>query len=365
MRQPLRLIGINLAVFVAIFGLLEMAVRLFNPDFNDHRQFRETRPAPYQSAPYFSERFLRESFEQPGGYTTPPGRAYLLPNDYRGEYFNVRQHLRVTTGVPADATRRILMFGGSTLYSSEVPDAYTIASQLQRLVNRHGLPYAVINYGVSSLNSVQQLERLRDTPLRPGDIVVFYDGVNEVIQGVLYENAGDTIASNNNNRPAWQKQIARLAKHSALARLLLGNMQKNFVPADIPRLAARTTERYRRNLDLAEAHAQARQTRFFHFLQPTLFTLGHHKSYETTLAGYSLNPPQAGTVFSATYPLFNEMVAERAATGHADFDLSKHLDRLGQPVYLDFCHVNHIGNQAIAESIYQSLRPSLLASDPS
>jgi hypothetical protein len=111
-------------------------------------------------------------------------------DDYRGEYFNVTDGFRVTTDGPPDSKRRILLFGGSTLFGQEVPDEHTIASYLQRMVNDAGLQWRVANYGLPGMNASQQVSILKTVTLREGDIVIFYHGVNDIYY-VVFGGASD------------------------------------------------------------------------------------------------------------------------------------------------------------------------------
>ena len=88
----------------------------------------------------------------------------------------------------------VYLFGASTIYNSEVPDYLTVASQLQLFFNEHYKDrFIVQNYGTTTVTVAQQLERLKTISLRPGDIVVFYDGINDIIQGLFYASPEETM----------------------------------------------------------------------------------------------------------------------------------------------------------------------------
>lgn len=356
LRKILFLVFINILVLAGFLLALELGTRLLVETHSDNRSFRLTRPAPYRDAPYFSREFIEEAFTQPGGWETPPGTNLLLPNDYNGKYFHVEDGIRRTTDTPPGADRAIFLFGGSTMYNSEVPDAYTIASYLQRKLVAGGyVSYRVVNLGVTSVNTIQQLERLRLTDISNGDIVIFYDGVNEVIQGVLYGNAGDTIVNRDRNRPLWQKILYKIANHSVLARHTLDRIIKNYTIDNLDVRIQQTVSRYRKNIDEAEQFASARGARFLHFLQPNLFTLARPGEYENSLQKLEIIPVQAEKAFRSTYPFLVDIVEERSRQGHAEFNLTGVFDKLEKPVYLDFCHVNHVANEAIADAIFSGL----------
>jgi lysophospholipase L1-like esterase len=346
----------NVLVLAGMLALVEIGFRLSVEGYDDHRAFRATQPPPYDEAPFFSPEFIDESFAQPGGWRKLSGVNAIVPHDFRGEYFNVADGIRHTTEVPKRATATIYLLGGSTIYGSEVPDGYTIASYLQRKINKLRFAnHRVVNLGVTSVGTNQQVERLRMTTLAAGDTVVFYDGVNDVIQGVLYGNAGDTIFGNDRSRSLGHRLMYRLSKHSIATRYVLARTNANYRIANLDARVAFTAERYRSNLDEAERIARAQGASFVHFLQPTLYSLKRRGDYERELLTYGFVPVQAEEAFVAAYPELKKVVASRAVHGSADFDLTAIFDALEEPVYLDGWHINHRGNEVIAHHILTRL----------
>ena len=331
-------------------------MRLLVETHSDHKSFRQSQPEPYLDAAYFSADFINEAFEQPGGWTLLPGTNLLLPHDYKGKYFNVDDGIRRTTDIPPEATRQIYLFGGSTMYNSEVPDDQTIASHLQRMLVKNGYDsYRVVNLGVTSVNTIQQVERLLLTEISADDVVIFYDGVNEVIQGVLYGNAGDTIVNSDRSRPLWQKLFYKIANHSVLIRHALAKTAKNYKIDDVVKRVYRTVTQYRSKIDEAETHVIVHGAHFLHFLQPNIFSRVALNDYERGLLKLDLVPIQAENAFHSTYPRLAGVVRDRADMGHADFDLTAIFDGLEKSVYLDFCHVNHVASELIARAMLDAL----------
>ena len=118
-----------------------------------------------------------------------PGGRYLLPANRSGRYININDHRRRTTDAPDGAVNRVHFFGGSTLFCAEVPDQWTVASCLQRLLNEQPGPrLRVENYGACSMIARQQTEQLQARPIRPGDVVIFYDGFNDVYYPIYNGN---------------------------------------------------------------------------------------------------------------------------------------------------------------------------------
>lgn len=88
-------------------------------------------------------------------------------------------------------TRVVWMFGGSTLRASDAPFESSIPSKLALDFNQRLNPYsfALFNFGTNSFNSLLEIKYyqklLIEWPTRP-DLVVFYDGINDVNLFQLY-----------------------------------------------------------------------------------------------------------------------------------------------------------------------------------
>jgi hypothetical protein len=333
-------------------------------------EFRSSRPAPYQNADYFTDQFLQESMRcarlKPVG-----GSGFMIPGDCSGRYCNVHSGKRRTTDQPAEWTHRLLLFGGSTLFSQEVPDCWTVASCLQRLLNqRPGARWLVENYGACSMIAAQQTERLQQVQLRPGDLVIFYDGVNDVIYPIYNGNPrgwhlGEQHDGGVRRLSALQRGLYPLClahkKHSATARLLLRVLEHQ-PPHNVANRTAfehnlhAAEVGYEKALTAADQIATRQGACFVHILQPNLFTLKQHSRYERQLLDNDLQAlPGLDQAFALGYPCL------RAAIGKSDvqsFDLSDVLEARspGEEFYLDFCHVNHTANARIARGIFERTR---------
>jgi hypothetical protein len=131
--------------------LVEGGTRLFlalsgNPP-TSRLEFRLTRPPPYKNAAYFSEAFVTEQFRQPGGWHFQKELGFLLPGDMHGQFYNVENHQRRTTGQPVNSEHTVFLIGGPAV-CAEVPDDLTVPSLLQAELTRLGKRYWVENLGV-------------------------------------------------------------------------------------------------------------------------------------------------------------------------------------------------------------------------
>lgn len=364
-------LGLLTASVILALGLAEGGCRIstafFPPTPTTHYEFRLSRPPPYQNADYFSRAFVNESFAQPGGWKTDRSFGWI-PNDYRGRHFNVSDGKRKTTDAPplSSVQGRILVFGGSTVYCSEVPDSLTLCSCLQRVLNEHGQRnYKVENLGATTITIKQQLARLKLETIGPSDLVVFYDGVNDVIQSIFYNNPDGTIIDESRKQldglsavnRFFFKVHRRLAPYSAFVAVFLNPVKPaanaKEIDSAIVGVAAR---QYQQSLSQAAEYCQAKGARFAHFLQPCLLSATAKSPYEKRLLENGwLTAPGLALAFQTGYAALRRSCAEAGEAGVPNFDLSSCLDSRSEEVYLDYAHVNHVANQMIARAIYGHL----------
>lgn len=99
--------------------------------------------------------------------------------DCRGESLNIINGVRYTSDVPAIYQRKVHLFGDCNIFGYGTDDSHTIASRLQRKLNRIAKDSCrVINHGIQGLNVLCSLsfETIQNTSLKDGDILLFlYD----------------------------------------------------------------------------------------------------------------------------------------------------------------------------------------------
>ncbi len=357
---------------IAIFlSALELCARLYLEVFALPRRdydYRKKQPAPYKNAPYFSREFISESFKQPGGWQYPKGTRLIIPNDYSGTYFNVRNGTRVTAFQPEKFENTVYLFGGSTIYNAEVPDDLTIASQLQLFFKAHyGDRFIVQNYGTTTVTVAQQLERLKALVLKPKDIVVFYDGVNDIYQGLFYASPEETMIERNRRAAAEVSPARRVLfalyargeKWSSLVRLCCDPTNRSVPPhfadaAFLDQLLVSLKLRYKQTIEAAAARATKSQAKFYHFLQPHLFASNTFSEYEKQLLqNHYIVPRGLKEAFQKGYPALKAAIRQLPET-IPSYDLTEILNKRpsDSEYFLDSCHVNHEANRVIAAAIF-------------
>lgn len=132
----------------------------------------------------WAEQYFKESREI--GCEYYPYVGYRRKPNFHGEYVNLDENSIRKTWNPSlpndEKAVKIFVFGGSTTWGTGAKDEYTIPSYLSKKIYEEDYTVQVTNFGESGYTNTQELIRLQ-LELRKGnipDIVIFYDGVNEV-----------------------------------------------------------------------------------------------------------------------------------------------------------------------------------------
>ncbi|MFM7063514.1 MAG: SGNH/GDSL hydrolase family protein, partial [Actinomycetes bacterium] len=155
-------------------------------------------PAAMAGSPWWST----PAYQQARDYILNWIVAWRHENPYRfldasSAYINVVDGLRQTWSPPACDCRRLTvwLYGGSTTWGIGQRDDHTIASELARVAAENGVVLDVQNRGITGFTHWMEAERFAwDLTVNPRpDLVVFYDGVNEIYAG---NGANDFRATN-------------------------------------------------------------------------------------------------------------------------------------------------------------------------
>ena len=346
-----KIIFYNFCILLSLVLLLEFFffLRAKNTTlvYRSHYDFRKSQPEPYMGAKYFSGNFIDEWEKAPGGYTQVLNTKIIIPNNFEGKYINVENNLRVTKFQPLLYKNTIHVFGGSTIFGIEVPDDNTIPSFLQKKLNDANIIYKVKNYGVSSIIAKEQYERLKNmVEITKGDIVIFYDGANDILQKIYFENKEGFIGGDKKKEFFWVKILRKISKNSYFFSYIdnkitaTPTIQTDFSNESIV---------YLNEISVAKKYVEEKNAKFYHFLQPVLFEKENKNEYEKELLTIrNIIPDGLENVFNKAYPLFKEQLKKK----NYSHDLTSSFDNTEKSVYLDWCHVNHIGNEIIANKIF-------------
>jgi lysophospholipase L1-like esterase len=279
--------------------------------------------------------------------------------DFESGTLNVRDGYRVTWVPTADVSAKIFTiyaFGGSTLFGAEGPDVYTVPSYLAKNLDQRddGFTYVVRNYAVSGFtsdNEVHLLVQLLRDGHRP-DAIVFYDGVNDIyyksylgVPHYLYENfrALGAVSS--------RDLLSRAAARSRLVSLWRDRRPKPTGIRDRTALEEKMPAvlgNYFGNVELVRALGASYSFESHFFWQPTLF------STAKKLTAEEQNLREKYKDFAMPYKVANVTVTELLSQ-HRIHDLRHALDDVPESIFVDFCHITALGNQAVAEAMTETI----------
>jgi hypothetical protein len=353
-----------------------LAVRPARTAYVPRTEYRLQHPPAYTTSDYYSRDFLIEAAASVRWLEPLPGKSYYRLGDVSSPHFHVEGNVRHTPDQPPQARQRVWLFGGSTVFCQEVPDEHTLASYLQRLLNQRSAgTWRVENLGTPALTIAQQLDRLRDTTVAPGDVVIFYDGFNDVWQNVYNGYFGEWCPGMQHHggirRLTRREQIMQWIytryQHRSAAVRLLCNIDGEIIPrkpveeATLHKNASMVESQFLESLRAADAWCRARNVRFVHILQPHVFALRQPTETERWLADNEMKIfPRLDRAFQIGYPIVRAACRRAVADGIASYDLSAALDDRPETaeVFLDQCHVNEIGNSLIARRLVDRAFPA-------
>lgn len=299
---------------------------------------------------------------------------FLLP-DFESEYLNIVDNLRVTTDQPESFRHTIYLFGGSTMTSLEVPDSRTIPSILQHMINaQYPDTYRLQNYGVNGYTAPSQTDYLEKVvDLQPGDIVIFYDGVNDTPYPYFCCIDFEThhlldISDTFSFGKLFFMGLKFLENHSVFYNKFIDTKDVLppylWSPSNREEILSNLTNRYQTSLIKAADLSTSANAHFFHFLQPSIYTSQSFSAYEETI----VLDRYPGAFKLATILGYEEVQAamgELEEMGIHNKDLTDILDVSRRPpgveYYFDWCHVNHLANEVIAQHIFEEIKPQLEA----
>lgn len=293
--------------------------------------------------------------------------------DFQSNCCKIIDGKRFTEFTHKNVKNYIHMFGGSTLFNHETPDKYTVASYLQTYINKINQNYNVVNHGVFSDMSHTQLIRLKNINLKKGDIVIFFGGTNDVffiVQNNRIEIGDDWIEGhrvkkNIKKYNLLEKTILKLREifpkryvFKLLEKNIIGleNYDENIFLENLNYLE----KYYRESIKESKKLVEKNNAIFYNFLQPNLYVKKKESlsiieqeiiankefiSERTTLKGYSVL----------------ENILNEKPINEFSYNLTNIFDVVDDEIFVgDFIHVNHLGNNIIALSIFNIIKNSLI-----
>lgn len=265
---------------------------------------------------------------------------------------------RVQPATTAEPRGTVRFFGGSAMWGSGVEDDQTIPAAFNRL---HP-DLRVINHGESgftSRQSVSQLVNLVNSD-EPMDLVVFYDGNNDV--GSFCQ---EEVGINSHTRAKKLQRLVRPLSQvwndltGSLQELLAGKAVNKWMRGPGPHptrchtdpaYARRVAEVMVNDWRIARAIAREGGADFVAILQPVA-SLGSPRRDHLKPDEYSPEKEQ-----NVVYPIVEQLLAERGIDWAYDFTDVFDGDEY---VYIDECHVTENGSRKVAERLDAIVGPRL------
>ena len=277
---------------------------------------------------------------------------------FAGETVNVEGPYgqRKTVNAQSPAGKLAYFFGGSTMWGVGSPDGETIPSQFAAITGIRSENFG--ERGWTAHQSLMQLIHLIQDGHRP-DLVVFYDGVNEVFFKCDQRHSAKSHG--------WEYQISSfisepiksssfthyLAPIDALAGRIqramgraLGAEQTNNYAADChqkPAKAKAIADNLLHDWQIAEQLVTAYGGEFIAVLQPVSF---YGKARVDNLALQSRYHRHLREQYDTIYPV----LIQRLQSGGRYHNLVSVLDH-DEHLYIDYCHIGPNGNRYVAKKL--------------
>jgi hypothetical protein len=268
------------------------------------------------------------------------------------------QGLRQTPGIDCSAgAYKVFVFGGSTMWGDGSPDWGTIPAYLQPgLQTIWAGPVCIINFAQPGFVSTQSVVTLL-TELYEGnipDLVIFYDGINDVFGAYRSGQVGAHLTSEEIARQFNGNHLVKYVENSATFKLLqrvtanpqLITYETKNIPAD--RLADSVVKAYFGNYKTVEALAHYYHFDYLFFFQPAL-PLGKKPLTPLEQMIKDEIDPALVTLYAETY----QKARAEAPQYQYFYDISDVLDDQTALLWFDAYHIIPEGNKLVAQRMLQ------------
>lgn len=265
--------------------------------------------------------------------------------DFDGTYYTVRDGHRISYQ-PKDPQLTVWYFGGSTMVGLAQRDDHTIPSEIARLAEADGIRIRSVNFGVESYNNYQETMAFADALAKgdPPDLVVFYDGVNEMSTAIERLDIGSTDPEQTYYQAPSNKERQERGTSTRTSKLSQEDRD-----AIVVRLMA---GQYGRGARIARMLGEGAGVPVVHVWQPHLATTTRHDFEAPLLEELKVD---AGTL-DYVGRLYTQAMQR---SGIDPIDLRGALSSADQPTFIDFEHTNERGAQIVAAALYERLHPQL------
>lgn len=313
--------------------------------------------------------------------------VYWRSKPYEGKWTSIDpsglRRTAIASGSPVDPNFaqqrpiRIFCFGGSTMWGTAARDLHTIPSELTAIFRESGINVEITNFGQPGYTSTQELIAL-NLELQSGnipDIVVFYDGFNDI--GATLGNGRPGLAGDEFNRRSQEDLLRRnsivddswslFVAHSSISRLfrpspeeqLAKQMSETYRSGDPALLAKSIVQCYVANMKLADAICSAYSIPVVFFWQPLVFSKAIPGPNERVMVN---EHPTTAEFYQTVYGVVQNLVLDYAEDPllsklHYIGDTFDATEYVETDFFWDHCHVSEAGNSVIADRMASHLFP--------
>jgi len=271
----------------------------------------------------------------------------------------------------AATSLKIFCFGGSTMYGIGARDTHTIPSELSKIIyqNFPDINVEITNFGCHGYTRAMENIQLQRELVHNNipDIVIFYDGVNEVI--AAHENNKVGTPTNTSNRinefkvsNDYKKRLKLMITASNLSRFITAMQRKIFPKASYEKLSSRPdsltikiAETYVNFVKLSKSLENEYGFKVFNFMQPQIYS---KKSLSETEKIYFKQQQYYENLYKLSY----DAVRKNALMINDEtfVDISNVFDTTDATIYFDFCHAGENGNRLVATEMFTHIQPELM-----
>lgn len=365
----IKVISFNVLITLSLIGLVMLMPPFVYTAYKlvVNRDVQDTRDNRAELALYDSYAWARKHFEE---FNNLPSTYYDFitwrRDDYFGETINISNGVRHTVSLNPISPNNgeYWFFGGSTTWGTGVTDAYTYPSMFAETTDNQ-----VKNFGETGYIARQSLAFLSNQLISNSLVdlsnlhVVFYDGVNDVVNrcrreiiglGTARENQIQTLLSSDsfsNPKYSFQRTFSQLTNFlvavsnrltSGTGDLEIANRQYN-CSTDINR-ATEVAQTLVNTWKAASDIVESRGGKFTAILQPVAF---YGRASTDYLNLSSANSLALARQYEAVYPLIIE-IAKKNDIRFAD--LTNIYDGC-EVCYIDFGHVGPQAHQILINSL--------------
>ena len=273
--------------------------------------------------------------------------------NFTSKYLNEKDSVRRSWTPPADPCKprlRVWMFGGSTLFGLGQRDEHTASSELARLAWDNGVALEISNYGIpGDVSWIEQhrLERAMALTKAPPDLVVFYDGYNDMRAPEWSYMAGRNVTDqfmSLNDRDILQ-MVSHLTEEKVNGKTRFTadeiNINKRVTDEKVVQDAA--VFQLTNSLATSRTYLAARKIPMVSFYQPILATR---------------EPVRAGD-----FPRSDAARARALAVGKrlpvGTIDISDAMNESTEPFFADDSHTNERANLPLSARMWKELTATI------